>query len=167
MAGRTIFTMITILAAPAAHAEIIAAASDHYELRHEADSSLSPSDLWRRLISPQEWWSPGHTYSGSSANLSLDARPGGLWLEEWEHGAVAHGQVLSITHGKQLRLNAPFGPLQGMAVETVWTITISAKGEGSTVVFHEIANGSAASNLDQLAPAVDGVKSEAIARLIQ
>lgn len=76
-----------------------------------------------------------------------------------------HGEVLNAVPGKLLRLDAPFGPLQGMGVSVVWTISIKADGTGSLVTFDEIANGSASSKLDALAPAVDGVKAEAMRRL--
>ena len=148
-------------------ADIVAADDAHYTLRHEARSDLAPDALWERLIRPQDWWSSDHTYSGDAANLALSAKAGGLWQENWDGGSVQHGRVLAIQEGKQLRLDAPFGPLQGMGVTVVWTISITADEEtgGSRVVFDEIANGTKASGLDQIAPAVDGVKSEAIRRL--
>jgi uncharacterized protein YndB with AHSA1/START domain len=149
-----------------ANADVIAASSSHYALRHEAVSPLAPEVLWNRLVHPETWWSPEHSYSGDSANLSLDLRPGGLWKEEWDGGSVAHGAVLYVNPGEQLRLAAPFGPLQSMAVNVVWTITILPEGTGSKVTFDEVANGSDASNLDKIAGAVDGVKAEAMRRLI-
>ena len=149
-----------------AYTDVVAASSSHYTLRHEAVSSLAPDALWNRLVHPESWWSPVHSYSGDAANLSLDPRAGGLWEEEWDGGSVAHGTVLYVKQGEQLRLAAPFGPLQSMAVNVVWTITITPEGTGSKVVFDEIANGSGASNLDKIAGAVDGVKGEAINRLV-
>lgn len=146
-------------------ADIIKAAPDHYTLKHEMQSSLSPQDMWSRLIKPETWWHPDHSYSGDAANLSLDAQAGGLWREDWPGGSTAHGQVLYIKSGEQMRLNAPFGPLQGLGVNVVWTITITVDGEGSMVTFDEIANGTSESGLDKLAPAVDFVKGEAIKRL--
>ncbi len=143
-------------------AEIIEATADRYVLKHQARSSLSPADLWARLIKPADWWHPDHTYSGDAGNLSLEPAAGGLWREDWTDGSVLHGQVLNAVPGKLLRLDAPFGPLQEMAVSTVWTITLKPDGDGSLVTFDEIANGTAASKLDALAPAVDFVKSEAI-----
>ena len=149
-----------------ANADVIAASADHYTLRHEAVSPLPPDAMWNRLVHPETWWSPEHSYSGDAANLSLDLRVAGLWKEEWDGGSVAHGTVLYIHSGKQLRLAAPFGPLQSMAVNVVWTITIQPDGSGSKVIFDEVANGSDASNLDKMAGAVDGVKAEAIRRLV-
>jgi len=148
-----------------ASAEIVQSSSAHYTLKHEARSAMAPAELWEKLIHPEIWWHPDHTYSGDSANLSLKAEAGGLWREDWDGGSVVHGEVLLVQNGETLRLNAPFGPLQGMGVETIWTITITKAGDGSKVTFDEISNGAAESGLDKIAPAVDFVKSEAIKRL--
>ena len=149
-----------------ANADVIVASADHYTLRHEAVSPLAPEAMWNRLVHPETWWSSVHSYSGDAANISLDLRAGGLWKEEWDGGSVAHGVVLYLKPTEQLRLEAPFGPLQSMAVNVVWTITILPEGTGSKVIFDEIANGSDASHLDQIAGAVDGVKSEAMRSLV-
>ena len=148
-----------------AKADVVAASADHYTLKHQAVSADSPQQVWARLVEPQTWWHPDHTYSGSSDNLSLDSSAGCLWLEQWEGGSVVHGSVLLARPGEMLRLNAPFGPLQEMAVSVIWTISLEATPEGTRVTFTEIANGSQASDLDKLAPAVDFVKQEAITRL--
>ncbi|MEE4145214.1 MAG: hypothetical protein V2I26_10485 [Halieaceae bacterium] len=160
-----VLLLLAINAAPA-NAEVIAASPDHYTLRHEAVSPLAPDALWNRLVHPESWWSPVHSYSGDAANLSLDLRAGGLWKEEWDGGSVAHGYVLYVNPGEQLRLEAPFGPLQSMAVNVVWTISVRAEGTGSKVIFDEVANGSEASRLDTIAGTVDGVKAEALRRLV-
>lgn len=151
-----------------AGAEVVASSSDHYTLRHEANSTMTPGALWERLIQPDTWWHPNHTWSADAANLSLDAQAGGLWREDWDGGSVAHGTVLAVTEDKMLRLDAPFGPLQGMGVQVVWTITLTPDEEsgGTLVVFDEVANGSSATALDQIAPAVDSVKQQAIERLV-
>lgn len=146
-------------------AEVIEAAPDHYVLKQEASSDLAPADIWNRLIDPASWWHPDHTYSGSSANLSLELEAGGLWREDWDGGSVTHGTVIFVNPGVQLRLDAPFGPLQPIGAKTIWTITIAPDGTGSKVTFDEISHGVPSSKLDELAPAVDFVKTEAIRRL--
>jgi len=148
-----------------ADAEIVSAGPGHFELRLEASSPLPPDALWERLVHPSRWWHPDHTYSGDAGNLSLDLRAGGLWAERWADGETAHGVVLFFRKGVLLRLSAPFGPLQGMGAYAVWTITIRAEGEGSLVVFEEVATGPPSADLEHIAAAVDYVKSEAIARL--
>jgi len=66
-----------------------------------------------------------------------------------------------------LRLEAPFGPLQEKAIDAIWTISISPLETGSSVTFEFIANGSAFSKLDELAPAVEMVKTQALKTLVQ
>ena len=163
---RVLISSLLLASFAAAHAEVLAAGPDHYELKQEAVSALSPGELWDRLIHPEVWWHPDHTYSGAAEHLSLDLKAGGLWKEAWDDGSVAHGTVLTVLNGKMLRLDAPFGPLQDKGVNVVWTITLAAEGEGTRVTFTETANGTAASGLDDLAPAVDFVKTEAITRLV-
>jgi len=165
---RLAIALIVILLGTPAKAEIISATSDHYHLKQKGVSSLSPAELWARLIEPKNWWHPDHTYSGDAAKLSFTPIAGGAWREDWEGGSIVHGTVLMAQPNKALRLEAPFGPLQQMAVNVVWTITITpneATG-GSTVTFDETANGTAASKLNALAPAVDRVKTDAMERLL-
>lgn len=149
-----------------AHADIVTAAPDHFTLKLEAQTELTPDEVWDRLIEPSQWWLPDHTYSGSSDNLSLDPQAGGLWREDWEGGSVWHGTVMQAKPGETLVLEAPFGPLQGLAVTTVWTITL-APGEksGTVITFDHVTNGTNVSGLDVLAPAVNFVKSEALKSL--
>lgn len=151
-----------------AMAEVTVSAPDHYTLTHKGASPLAPDTLWARLINPADWWHPDHTYSGDAQNLSLEATAGGQWREDWDDGSTSHGVVLLVEDGKTLRLNAPFGPLQEMGVTVIWTISLMPDNEtgGTKVTFTEIANGTASSKLDVVAPAVDFVKTEAMRRLV-
>jgi len=157
--------MLAALATFSVQAEVVSSSADHYILNHTAVSPLSPDELWLRLVEPASWWHPDHTYSGDASNLSLQPSAGGHWREQWGNNSVLHGVVLNIDKGKLLRLDAPFGPLQELAVKVIWTITIEADGSGSKVMFDEVANGVSNSKLDELARAVDFVKQEAITRL--
>jgi uncharacterized protein YndB with AHSA1/START domain len=148
------------------HSAVLESSDTHYRLAHEASTPLAPAALWERLVNPSRWWNPLHSFSGEADNLHLDAHAGGLWREDWEGGSVAHGRVLQVRDGELLRLEAPFGPLQGIGAYVIWTITLTP-GEhgGSTVTFQEVATAPPGSGLDKLAGAVDGVKAEALARL--
>ena len=149
-----------------AHAEVISAAPDHFTLKLEAETELTPDEVWERLIVPADWWLPDHSFSGDSENLSLNPTPGGLWREDWDDGSVWHGTVLQAQPGKVLRLSAPFGPLQDMAVTSIWTITLTPTESGGTLItFDHVTNGSDVSNLQDIAPAVDFVKSQALESL--
>ena len=157
---------VLLLAGHSATAEIVSASDTHFVLRLEAESSLAPGELWRRLANPAAWWHPDHTYSGDAGNLALDVTAGGLWREDWEGGSVLHGRVLFAKPERSLRLEAPFGPLQGSGAYTVWTITLTPTDAGTRVVFDERAIAPDGADLESLARAVDAVKSEAINRLI-
>lgn len=147
-------------------AEVIEASDTHYRLSHSATTTISPEALWERLIHPEQWWNPDHSYSGKAENLSLDPQAGGLWREDWDGGSVAHGTVVQIIKGNVLRLEAPFGPLQGMGAYVIWSIKIEPSGSGSTITFDEVAMAPPGSSLEAVAPAVDGVKGEAMRRLV-
>ncbi len=149
-----------------AHAEVVSSSPSHYELRHEARSDLDTEAMWARIAEPSRWWLSDHTYSGDSANLTLDLQAGGLWREDWDGGSVEHGRVVYVSAPETLRLDAPFGPLQALGVSVIWEISVSADEAGSRVVFTERASGSQVSDLDELAPAVDYVKGEALASLV-
>jgi len=157
---------IAIALSSGGHAEVLASAPDHFTLKLDAETELSPDEVWERLIVPADWWLSDHSFSGDAANLSLDPTPGGVWREDWDGGSVWHGTVLQAQPGKLLRMSAPFGPLQDIAVTSVWTITLTpTETNGTRITFDHVTNGSAASNLQDLAPAVDFVKSEALKSL--
>ncbi len=160
------FTSLCALAiATSAQADVVSASDGHFMLRHEGTTSLSPEAAWARLVEPASWWHPDHTYSGDAGNLSLDLTAGGLWREDWEGGTVTHGTVVFVDAGKALRLEAPFGPLQGIGAYVVWTITLEPIADGTRIVFEESAIGPPAGDYAELAKAVDFVKAEAMRRL--
>jgi len=159
--------LLPVFRVAAVYGEVIEAGDSHYRLSHTAVSTTAPEELWDRLLQPALWWNPAHSYSGKADNLQLDARAGGLWREDWEGGSVSHGRVLQVIEGQLLRLEAPFGPLQGIGAYVIWTIRIEPDGSGSRILFDEVAFAPPQSSLDAIARAVDAVKGEAIARLAQ
>ena len=160
-----IAAMIAVCFVLPAQAEIVKSSPDHFTLRHEAVSEFTPQQIWQRLAKPSSWWHPDHTYSGSAKNLRIKLKAGGKWREDWKDGSVVHGTVLYVKKGEILRLDAPFGPLQEMAIKDVWTITVTPHEKGSKIVFDEVVNGTKDSALEEMATAVDFVKQEAIKRL--
>ena len=158
---------LSLLVSISSEARTLAVGPEHFHFVIEAKSKDRPEVLWARLIAPAQWWHANHTYSGDANNLSLDPRAGGLWREDWDGGSVAHGKVLYAKPPTLLRLEAPFGPLQEKAIDAIWTISISPLETGSSVTFEFIANGSAFSKLDELAPAVEMVKTQALKTLVQ
>ena len=150
---------------PIAAADIVSASSEHFHLKLEKSVDATPETVWTRLIRPSDWWSSEHTYSGDAQNLRLTAIAGGDWREIWSGGSVWHGTVLQSQPPKTLRMQAPFGPLQGITLNVVWTVKLTELETGTSVSFEIVAHGPPSSRLNSLAGPVDGVFAEALDNL--
>ncbi|WP_088286592.1 SRPBCC family protein [Ideonella sp. A 288] len=118
----------------------------------------TPDAAWKAIVQLPRWWSGEHTWSGSAANLSLDAQAGGCWCERWGEGqSVMHGQVVLVQPGRVIRLNASLGPLQDLAANGVLTLATGVS-DGQTMLrmTYRVA-GNADAGFEKLAPAVDKV----------
>lgn len=118
--------------APHAQAQEVA---DGFSISHEAVIEAPPDEVYRALTEQVgEWWNPQHTYSGDSANLSIDARPGGCFCEALaDGGGVEHMRVVHVAPGTMLRLSGGLGPLQahGVSGNLTWELR---EADGSTAV---------------------------------
>lgn len=113
-----------------------------------------------------EWWSPSHTWSGDSGNLSIKAEAGGLFRETLPNGgSVKHMEVVFAAPGRSLRMVGGLGPLQEQAVTGVMTVTFSEAAEGKTkVVMDYRVGGHITGGVGAWAEPVDGVLLEQITR---
>jgi uncharacterized protein YndB with AHSA1/START domain len=158
---------IGVLAPGRAAAEVTAAAAHGFTVRAEAAVEAPPETVWRMLTAHVgEWWDGAHTYSGQAANLYIETRPNGCFCEKLgEDGAVVHLTVTFVEPGRMLRLTGGLGPLGLMGVNGNMTWSLGA-AEGSTSIALDYAvGGYDPRGLDQIAPAVDRVLSEQLARL--
>jgi uncharacterized protein YndB with AHSA1/START domain len=152
--------------APPASAAVAASAPDGFVVRHEIHVPVDRAQAFAELIHPERWWSDQHTWSGSAANLSLDPRAGGCWCERWPGGEAEHGVVIRVLKDENLRVRAAFGPLQEMALNGLFDLTVKEDPAGGVVIAAVFrVNGPASAKLDQLAAPVDGVIGEQVERL--
>jgi hypothetical protein len=149
-----------------AHGEILFQDQSGFALRHEVSTTLAPGEVWDRLLEPNTWWDPEHTYSGDAANLSLADEAGAYWREDWSGGSVLHGQILLMKTGEQLVLSAPFGPLMATGARCIWSITLTPDGQGGTTIqsTHRVV-GAPGTGLEELAGPVDFVMGNGLRRL--
>ena len=153
------------LAQPAA-AEVVAAQADGFQVRETATVAASPGLVYAGLGRIGAWWSPRHTFSGQSRNLRLELRAGGCMCERLPGGgSVLHQTVINADPGKVLRLSGGLGPMQALAVAAVTEWRITPESGGSKVVLTMTVGGYAPGGLTPLAPAVDAVMGEQLARL--
>jgi uncharacterized protein YndB with AHSA1/START domain len=154
------------LTAAAAHAEVVDAQPNGFEVRREAVLNAPADKVYAALTQPSAWWNKDHTWSGSAANLSLAAMSGGCFCEKLPNGgSVLHMTVVYAQPGQGLRLFGALGPLQmsGAAGHLAWTL---AEKDGKTTLVQTYdVGGYRKGGLDKLAPAVDGVLGEQFDRL--
>ena len=161
--------LIATLAAPLG-AEVVQQDDRGFTTKDEAVVSATPKQVWLALISPGDWWSDEHTWSGDAANMALTPQPGGCFCEtipESEEdgritlqGGVEHMRVIQAYPESALRMTGALGPLQSEPVTGVLTIAISEVDEGTRIVWEYNVGGRMRYEVPVIAKAVDGVMSQ-------
>lgn len=145
--------LLLLLAAPAA-AEVRNPSDTGFVSEHKLTIAAPPAKVWETLVQPARWWDAAHTYSGSAANLTLDARPGGCWCEKTAGGGVEHMRIVYLAANDTLRMSGGLGPLQAMPVTAVLTVTLKPAGAGTELTASYAVAGP---GLGGIAAPVDGV----------
>ncbi len=115
-------------------AAVVSSAANGFEVREEAYVAAKADAVYAVIVAPSRWWDSAHTFSGSAANLTLDAHAGGCWCETLAGGGtVQHLSVVLAIPGKMLRLRGALGPLQGLGADGAMTWRISPLQDGSDV----------------------------------
>ena len=154
-----------LLAAPAA-AAVTSASDMGFEVSSSVSVHADGVSAWQALGQPQLWWSGKHTWSGSSANLSLDPHVGGCFCEAMpDRGRVEHARVIAILPGKLLRLTGAFGPLQEHATVGTLSLTMKPAPGGTTISFTYAVAGYMPGGVRAIAPAVDAMIADELAHL--
>ncbi|MBV9548182.1 MAG: SRPBCC family protein [Alphaproteobacteria bacterium] len=163
---RFVWLLGLLLATVPAQADVTVAAPGGFTVKEVVHVTAAPARVWAMLIAPSRWWDSEHTWSGSAANLTFEARAGGCWCETLENGGSAqHMTVEFVDPPKTLRLRGALGPLGALAVVGVMGITLEAEGEGSIVTLSYQVGGAVPVDLSAIAPDVDQVLSAQTARL--
>ncbi len=150
------------------HAEVVSTSASGFVLQHSVEVAAEPFKAYRAAVRDiRRWWDPEHTYSGRSANLSLQASAGGCLCERLDGGgSVQHLQVVYVQPGQTLRLIGGLGPLQGLASQGALTWQFKALDGGRTRIgWSYRVTGLDASTAASLAPVVDEVIGIQVARL--
>jgi hypothetical protein len=155
-----------LLVAASASGEVQSVGANGFEVRESVHSAASPDKAFSALLQPASWWSSDHTFSGNSANLSLEARAGGCWCERLpDGGSVEHAHVIYFSPGKVLRLRGALGPFQQLAVDGVLTWTVKAGTTGTDVTVSYVIGGYSKDGFESLSKAADHVLGDQLERL--
>jgi hypothetical protein len=154
----TALAAVCASAAPAA-AQIVERSEDHFVLRYELALEAAPGDFADAVDNLPLWWNPSHTYSGDSANLSLDLDPGTCFCEALDDGSVfEHGAVYEWDPETGVLLHAALGPLNGRTEQADWSFGWA----GSTLTMTYVVRGP---GVGAFADPVDRVMGEAFGRM--
>lgn len=157
------------LAVPSARAEVVAREDNGFVVRVASEVTALPAEAWKRLLTPAQWWQSQHTFSGDSANLTLDPAVGGCFCEalprpetmpplqkgERWNGGVQHMRVVYLEPPRAMRLVGSLGPLQSEALAATMTITVKPTEKGSRILFEYVVGGFMRYKSEDIAPAVD------------
>ena len=162
---RSLAALALLALAPTAHAEVKSSKADGFLLEQRIVVKADAQQSWGALLQPSRWWNQGHTWSGSSSNLTLEAKAGGCFCERWPEGEVEHARVVFLRKGQVLRMEGAFGPMQPMAVEAIVEFKLTPGKDGTQIDMSYRATGGSASALDQIAAPADGMLAEQMAGL--
>ncbi len=134
-----------------------------FVIESDVEILASPTQVFDSFGELHEWWDPEHSFSRDAANLSLDTRPDGLFLETLGHRqGVVHARVVDSQRGKLLRLCGALGPLQSLGAFGTLTLSMEPLANSTKLTLSYIVLGR---NLRGWARAVEQVLSEQILRL--
>jgi hypothetical protein len=162
-----------------AFAEVKSQSENGFSVVHITDVDAEPMDIWARLISPKDYWSKTHSWSGSVEGFYLEPKAGGCFCENMMDkdakgkpkvtGTVEHMRVIFSDPGKVLRMQGALGPLQAEAVLGTLTAVIAPakSGSGSTVSFSYVVGGYMRYKVPEISVAVDKVIGEQFASMIK
>jgi hypothetical protein len=152
--------LMLALAAPSA-AETVKASENGFEIGESVTVDAPITRVWATLLQPQKWWDREHTYSGDSANLSMDDQAPGCFCEKLpDHGSIEHMHIVYVQPPLMLRMTGALGPLQAEAVNGTLVFKLAADGAASTkVTLSYVVGGYVRVGAETLAPKVDEVLS--------
>jgi uncharacterized protein YndB with AHSA1/START domain len=164
MMFRASLAAVAALAVPAS-AEVVGASGNGFEVRHVVTIVVPQEAAYDAFARLPEWWNAEHSYSGKSSNMSLSLSAGGCFCERLENGGgVEHMRVAYVEPGQRIVMTGPLGPLLYEATAGVMDVQVERTAGGSRVTLDYKVAGFANGGADKLAPIVDRVLGDQMAR---
>ena len=157
--------MLPLLAAAPASAEVISAGPSGFEVQEVVNLVVPQPGAYAAFGQVGQWWNKAHSYSGDSARMTLQLRPGGCFCESLEGGGgIEHMRVTYLKPGEQIVLTGSLGPLLYQATAGVMDVKFERIAGGTRVTMNYRAAGFAKGDGDKMAPLVDQVLAEQMKR---
>lgn len=150
-----------------APAEVKSSTEFGFEIANSVTVDAPVEQVYKSIAQVSGWWNASHSYSRDARNLSLSLRAGGCFCERLPKagGFVEHGRVIYLEPRKMVRLSSALGPLQAEGVSGVLTWTLEADGNRTRITNSYVVGGYIRAGSKRLAPLVDQVLGEQLARL--
>lgn len=157
------------MAAPA-HAAVTGSSAIGFATESSVEIAADAGRVYALLITPGRWWSDGRSYSGDSANMTIDPRAGGCFCEtipskDDPSGTIEHTRIICAMPGQRLRSSGGFGPLQSEGMAGTLDIAITPAGKRVKVTMTYVVGGYLRAGPDKIAPLVDQLLREQLAGL--
>lgn len=175
LAFHAILGMAVLGSMTSARAEVTNTADNGFTVQHQAVIAADAEAVWKAMVAPSRYWNGDHSWTGDAENFYLVPQAGGCFCElirttsgdniKSSEGSVQHMRVLYAHNNKMLRMSGALGPLQSEAVTGTLTMQLQPQGPSTMVRFTYKVGGYMELPVDQIAPAVDGVIGEQLARL--
>lgn len=167
MKALTLAALVFILQSSPAYSDVVDSASAGFTIQIIVPIKVPPPEVYRRLIhNIGDWWSPGHTYSGSAKNLSIEEKAMGCFCEKMpDGGMVRHLQVVSFLPNKAIGFTGALGPLQNIAANGNMEIRITPADAGSSLKLTYAVTGYLPAGMNTWAKPVDAMLTEQFTRL--
>ena len=147
-------------------ADVADSSNSGFTLKIAVNIQAPPAEVFRKFVqNVGDWWNSSHTWSGDAHNLSIDARPMGCFCEKLPNGGgVRHMEVVYTAPGKSLVMRGELGPMQVMGAAGSMQVQFNAVEGGTKLVLGYAVTGYMQGGLNLLAPKVDEILQEQIAR---
>lgn len=164
------FLVAVLAGGTSAQAEVKSATDVGFAVENSVEVAQQAHTVYSLVATPARWWSSEHSFSGDASNLVLEPRTGGCFCERLPGsgmmaGSVENARIIFAEPYKRLRLSGALGPLQSEAVTGTLDITLTPVKNGVKVVMSYVAAGYMRMDPAQIAPIVDKVLAEQLARL--
>lgn len=166
---RKILTLLAIvfLTTMLAPAEVADSSQSGFTVKVATTIRDNPEDVYNRVVhNVGDWWSPEHTFSNDSHNLSIEDKVTGCFCEKLPNGGgVRHGEVIMIMPNKLLVISGAIGPLQKFGTTGTMTFAIMPIHHDTRIELTYVVGGYASGGLESWAAPVDKVLTEQMTRL--
>jgi uncharacterized protein YndB with AHSA1/START domain len=157
-----------VMTGASANAAVMSASASGFAVRETVHIAAPASAVYDLIVHPARWWSPEHTFSHSSSNLTLEPRAGGCFCETLPNGgSVQHLVVIMAAPGKALTLRGALGPFQNQGVDGALSWALTSVGQETDVTLTYVIGGflTLPGGFEQWAKNADGMLSSQIESL--